>query len=63
MGGYGVAFISGSALEVELATKQLASARVEGLDPAREISLVRASGRSLSRVADAFLVFARERLA
>jgi len=61
-GGYGVAFISGSALEAELAAKQLASARVEGLDPAREISLVRASGRSLSRVADAFLAFARERL-
>jgi len=61
-GGYGVAFISGSALEAELASKQLASARVEGLDPAREISLVRASGRSLSRVADAFLAFARERL-
>jgi DNA-binding transcriptional LysR family regulator len=63
MGGYGVAFISGSALEAELASKQLASARVEGLDPAREISLVRASGRSLSRVAEAFLAFARERLA
>ena len=63
LGGYGVAFISGSALEVELATKQLASARVEGLDPVREISVVRASGRSLSRVADAFLAFARERLA
>jgi len=63
MGGYGVAFISGSALEAELASKQLASARVEGLEPAREISLVRASGRSFSRVAEAFLTFARERLA
>lgn len=63
MSGFGVAFISGSALEAELASKQLASARVEGLDPVREISIVRANGRSLSRVAEAFLSFARERLA
>jgi DNA-binding transcriptional LysR family regulator len=63
IGGYGVTFISRSALESELAANRLASARVEGLDPVREISLVRATGRSLSRVADAFLTFARERLA
>jgi DNA-binding transcriptional LysR family regulator len=63
MAGYGIAFISASALEAELAAKQLMIARIEGLDPAREISLVRANGRSLSRVAEAFLVFARERLA
>jgi DNA-binding transcriptional LysR family regulator len=60
--GYGVAFISHSALETELAAGQLACARVEGLDPAREISIVQASGRSLTRVAEAFLTFARERL-
>jgi DNA-binding transcriptional LysR family regulator len=63
LAGYGVAFISASALEAELATKQLAIARIEGLDPARQISLVRANGRSLSRVAEAFVTFARERLA
>jgi DNA-binding transcriptional LysR family regulator len=63
MAGYGVAFISRSALEAELAAGQVACARVEGLDFAREISLVQASGRSLSRVAEAFLAFARERLA
>jgi DNA-binding transcriptional LysR family regulator len=61
--GYGVAFIAHSALESELAAGQLACARVEGLDPSREISIVQASGRSLSRVAEAFLTFARERLA
>ncbi len=60
--GYGVAFISHSALEAELAAGQLACARVEGLDPAREISIVQASGRSPTRVAEAFLAFARERL-
>jgi DNA-binding transcriptional LysR family regulator len=60
--GYGVAFISHSALEAELAAGQLACARVEGLDPAREISIVQASGRSPTRVAEAFLALARERL-
>jgi hypothetical protein len=42
----------------------MAAARgVEGLEPAREISLVRATGRSPTRLADAFVAFARERLA
>jgi DNA-binding transcriptional LysR family regulator len=62
LAGYGVAFIAHSALESELAAGQLASARVEGLDPAREISIVQASGRSLTRAAEAFLAFSRERL-
>ena len=62
LAGYGVAFIAHSALESELAAGQLACARVEGVDPAREISIVQASGRSLTRVAEAFLAFARERL-
>jgi Transcriptional regulator len=62
LAGYGVAFIAHSALESELAAGQLASARVEGLDPAREISIVQASGRSLTRATEAFLAFARERL-
>lgn len=62
LAGYGVAFIAHSALESELAAGQLACARVEGFDPAREISIVQASGRSLTRVAEAFLAFARERL-
>jgi DNA-binding transcriptional LysR family regulator len=61
--GYGVSFISRSAVEAELAAGTVAAARVEGLEPARQISLVRASGRALSRAADAFVGFARERLA
>ena len=40
--GYGVTFISRSAIESDLAAGTLAAARVEGLEPAREISLVRA---------------------
>ena len=61
--GYGVTFISRSAIEADLAAGTLAAARVEGLEPAREISLVRAAGRSATRNADAFVEFARERLA
>ncbi len=59
--GYGVAFISRSAVEAELASGALTEARVEGIDVRREISLVRASGRVLSRVAEAFAEFSRAR--
>lgn len=61
--GYGVTFISRSAVEPELAAGTLTSARVEGLDAKREISLARASGRAATRAADAFVEFARARLA
>jgi DNA-binding transcriptional LysR family regulator len=57
--GYGVTFIARSAVESELAAGTLAVARVEGLDPAREISLVRSTGRAPSRAAAAFVEFAR----
>jgi DNA-binding transcriptional LysR family regulator len=60
--GYGVAFISRSAVEPELAAGTLTAARMEGLDAKREISLVRATGRTATRAADAFVAFARERL-
>ena len=60
--GYGVTFISRSAVESELAAGTLAAARVEGLEPSRVISLVRSVGRAPSRVAEAFVSFARERL-
>jgi len=60
--GYGVTFISHSAVEADLATGTLAAARVEGLEPVREISLVRAAGRSTTRAAGAFVEFARARL-
>src|ERR671932_663589 len=61
--GHGVTFISRSAVEADLDAGTIATARVEGLEPAREISLVRAAGRSLTRLADAVVAFARERLA
>ena len=61
--GYGVAFISRSAVESELAAGTLTSAKVEGLDAKREISLVRAAGRTATRAADAFVEFARAELA
>jgi DNA-binding transcriptional LysR family regulator len=60
--GYGVSFISRSAVEAELAAGTLAAAEVEGLEPSREISLVRSSGRPLTHAAEAFVGFARERL-
>jgi DNA-binding transcriptional LysR family regulator len=60
--GYGITFISRSAVETELAAGTLASARVEGIDATREISLVRSSGRTPTRAAEAFVSFARERL-
>lgn len=60
--GYGVTFISRSAIEAELSTGAIATARVEGVEPAREISLATATGRTMPRTAAAFLEFARERL-
>jgi DNA-binding transcriptional LysR family regulator len=60
--GFGVTFISRTAVEAELAEGRLTEARVEGLDASREISLASASGRARTRVADGFVSFARERL-
>jgi DNA-binding transcriptional LysR family regulator len=60
--GYGVAFISRTAIEGELTAGRLAAAQVEGVEPARQIYIVRARGRSATRAADAFLSFAKERL-
>jgi DNA-binding transcriptional LysR family regulator len=61
--GYGVTFISRTAVESELASGRLDEARVEGLEATREIALASASGRARTRIADAFVTFARERLA
>ena len=61
--GYGVTFISRTAVEAELAAGRLTEARVEGLEATREISLASASGRARSRIADTFVAFAAERLA
>jgi DNA-binding transcriptional LysR family regulator len=60
--GHGVTFISRTAVESELAAGTIAAARVRGLDPVREIFLARASGRSETRIAHAFVEFARGRL-
>jgi DNA-binding transcriptional LysR family regulator len=61
--GYGVAFISGTALEDDLRAGTLATATVEGIAPARQIYLVRAAGRLPTRAAEAFITFATERAA
>jgi DNA-binding transcriptional LysR family regulator len=62
LAGYGVAFISRGAIEAELAEGRLVESRVEGVDGRRDVSLARATGRVGSRVSDAFVAFARERL-
>jgi len=61
--GYGVTFISRTAVESELEAGTLTEARVQGLEATREISLAVAAGRARSRVADAFVEFAVPRLA
>src|SRR5437763_8761986 len=63
LAGYGVTFVSRSAMEADVAAGTLAIADVEGLEPSREIALVRSAGRAESRAAHAFIDFARERLA
>jgi DNA-binding transcriptional LysR family regulator len=59
--GYGVTFISRTAIEGELAAGTLAAASIKGLEPARQIYVVRASGRVPTRAAAEFLTFARSR--
>ena len=60
--GYGVTFISRTAVEAGLEAGTLAEAQGEGMAASREISLASATGRTRSRVADAFVEFARDRL-
>jgi DNA-binding transcriptional LysR family regulator len=60
--GYGVTFISRSAIEADLAAGTVEIGRVEGLEPSREISLVRSAGRAETRVAQEFVEFARSQL-
>jgi DNA-binding transcriptional LysR family regulator len=62
LAGFGATFISRGAIEGDLVSGVLAVARVEGLEPSREISLVRSTGRAETRVAQAFVEFARGRL-
>jgi DNA-binding transcriptional LysR family regulator len=63
LAGYGVTFISKSAIDTDVAAGTVAIARVDGLEASREISLVRSAGRAETRVAQAFVEFARARLA
>src|SRR5205807_1090494 len=58
LAGHGVTFISRLAIEADLAAGTIATARVRGLDPVREIFLARASGRSETRAARSFLAYA-----
>jgi DNA-binding transcriptional LysR family regulator len=60
--GHGVTFISRLAIEADLAAGRVATARVRGLDPVREIFLARAGGRTETRAARAFIAYAREHL-
>src|SRR2546427_27725 len=62
LAGHGVAFISRLAIEADLAAGRIATARVRGLDPVREIFLAHASGRSETRAARGFVAFAQGRL-
>jgi DNA-binding transcriptional LysR family regulator len=62
LAGVGATFISRIAIEGDLDTGALGVARVQGLEPAREVQLVRASGRAETRIAQEFVTFARERL-
>jgi DNA-binding transcriptional LysR family regulator len=62
LAGHGVTFISRLAIEADLAAGHIATARVRGLDPVREIFLVRATGRTETRAARAFVAYAREHL-
>ena len=60
--GFGVTFISRTAVESELADGRLAEARVEGLEATRVISLASAGGRTPTRVAEEFVEFAKARV-
>jgi DNA-binding transcriptional LysR family regulator len=60
--GYGVAFISRTAIEGELAAGTLAWARVADIEPSRQLYVVRARARPATRVVGAFLEFTRDRL-
>ena len=57
--GYGVAFISRTAVQAELAAGMLDTARVAGVEASRQLYVVRPRGRTLTRAAEAFLELAR----
>ncbi len=59
--GFGITFISRTAVEHDLASGLLAEARLEGMNGVREIALARSAGRVATRSAEAFVEFARAR--
>jgi DNA-binding transcriptional LysR family regulator len=59
--GHGATFISRGAVEADVAEGRMALSRVEGMEPAREIFLVRGAGRTPTRVAQAFVDFVKSR--
>ena len=59
--GRGATFISRDAVKADIAEGRMALARVEGMEPAREIFLVRGAGRTPTVVAQAFVDFVRGR--
>jgi DNA-binding transcriptional LysR family regulator len=61
LAGHGATFISRTAVETDIAEGRMALARVEGMEPARELYLVRGAGRTPTRVAQAFVDFVRSR--
>jgi DNA-binding transcriptional LysR family regulator len=61
LAGYGVTFISRTAVESDLAAGTLGESRLEGMNARREISLARAAGRSQTRAAEEFVAFVRSR--
>src|SRR5919106_710633 len=63
LAGYGLTFISRSAVDAELSAGAVGEAGVRGLNLVRDVSLVRATRRSATRAAEAFVAFAKERLA
>jgi DNA-binding transcriptional LysR family regulator len=62
LGGFGATFISRIAIEGDLSAGALAIARVEGLEPTRDVQLARATGRAETRVTQEFVSYARGRL-
>jgi DNA-binding transcriptional LysR family regulator len=62
-GGHGVSFLSSLALAKELRLGTVATADVEGIDPARDFYAVRVSGRPPGRLVAAFLAHCARRLA
>jgi DNA-binding transcriptional LysR family regulator len=58
--GMGIAFVSKSAIEMELETKSLVALKVQGLRISRELKIIYRKGRHLSRAANALIEMAQQ---